>query len=93
MVGSSMLLTLYEPEITNFGDGLWHCFAVVTTIGFGDFKIVTPIGRAISAVLGMYGIVVVAVITSIIVNFYNETAGKKDKEELKDISNEEKKKK
>ena len=66
---------------------------MVTTIGFGDFAAVTPLGRILTVILGMYGIVVVAVITSIIVNFYNETAGKQDIQEIKDIKNEEKHKK
>ena len=93
MVGFSMILTIYEPGIPTFWDGLYHSFATVTTIGFGDFKVETPVGRALTVVMGIYGIIVVAVITSIIVNFYNETAGKKDIEELKDINDEENRKK
>ena len=82
-----------EENIESFPEALWYCFAVVTTIGFGDFVAVTPIGRILTVILGLYGIVVVAVITSIVVNFYNETSGKKDQKELKEISEEEKKKK
>ncbi len=93
MVAFSLILTMYEPGIETFWDGLWYSFAVVTTIGFGDLKAVTPIGRAVTVFLGCYGIVVVAVITSIIVNFYNETAGKKDIEGIKQIEKEEKKNK
>ncbi len=93
MIAFSLLFMFYEDGITNFADGLWYSFAVVTTIGFGDFTAVTPLGRILTVILGMYGIVVVAVITSIIVNFYNETAGKQDIQEIKDIKNEEKHKK
>ena len=78
VVASSLILMMIgEPQITNFGDGLWYCFAVVTTIGFGDIAAQTIIGRIVTVVLGMYGVIVVALITSIIVNFYNETVGKK----------------
>jgi len=62
-----------EPAIESFGDGLWYCFALVTTIGFGDITAVTVAGRILSVILGIYGIIVVALITSIIINFYNET--------------------
>ena len=92
MIAFSLVFMLYEESITNFADGLWYSFAVVTTIGFGDYVAVTPIGRILTAVLGFYGIIVVAVITSIIVNFYNETAGKQDAKEMKEIHEEEKKK-
>ena len=90
IVAFSFVFVSVEPNITNFPDALWYCFAVVTTIGFGDFVAVTPIGRVLTVFLGLYGLVVVAVITSIIVNFYNETMGKADAKELKDIEREEK---
>ena len=89
----SLVFMRVEESIESFPEALWYCFAVVTTIGFGDFVAVTPIGRILTVILGLYGIVVVAVITSIVVNFYNETSGKKDQKELKEISEEEKKKK
>ena len=72
----------------SFLDALWYSFAVVTTIGFGDMVATTGVGRVLTVILGLYGLIVVAVITSIIVNFYNETAGKKDAKELKEIKKE-----
>ena len=89
----SLVFMKVEDKITTFPEALWYCFAVVTTIGFGDFVAVTPVGRVLTVFLGLYGIVVVAVITSIVVNFYNETSGKHDSKELKKISEEEEKKK
>ena len=93
VAASLILMMIEEPQITSFGDGLWYCFAVVTTIGFGDIAAQTIIGRIVTVVLGMYGLIVVALITSIIVNFYNETVGKKDTKEMNEITQEEKKKK
>jgi len=95
----SIVLAHVEPSanpdstIKNFPDALWYCFAVVTTIGFGDMVATTPIGKILTVILGIYGIVVVAVITSIIVNFYNATVGKQDQKELDEIKEEEKQKK
>jgi len=72
IVALSYVLEFTEESFTSFWDGLWYCFAVVTTIGFGDLTPTTEIGRLLSVILGLYGIVVVALITSIIVNFYGE---------------------
>ena len=69
----SIVLPNFELNIDTFGDALWYCFAIVTTIGFGDITAVTIPGRIISVILGLYGLIVVALITSIIVNFYSET--------------------
>lgn len=87
----SLVFFTNEPEMPTFADALWYCFAVVTTIGFGDIVAVTPIGRILTVILGFYGLIVVAVITSIIVTFYNETAGKHDQKEIKEIKNQEEK--
>jgi hypothetical protein len=73
IIAFSIVLPQLDPGIPSFADALWYCFAIVTTIGFGDFAAATLPGRVISVVLGLYGIIVVALITSIIVNFYNET--------------------
>ena len=78
IVAFSIVLPQFDAGIPSFEDALWYCFAVVTTIGFGDFSAITIPGRAISVVLGLYGIIVVALITSIIVNFYNETKNYED---------------
>lgn len=78
IISCSFYFTIMEPTIETFGDGLWYSFAVVTTIGFGDLSVKAPLSRILSVILGLYGLIVVAVITSIIINFYNETKEKKD---------------
>ena len=72
IVAFSYMLKFTDEAFTSFEEALWYCFAVVTTIGFGDLTPTTSIGRVLSVILGAYGIVVVALITSIIVNFYGE---------------------
>lgn len=72
----SLVLKITENGMS-YRDALWYCFALVTTIGLGDISAVSDLGRIISVILGIYGIIVVALITSIIVNFYGEI--KKDR--------------
>ena len=72
IVAFSIVLHKTEPGMESIGDALWYCFAIVTTIGFGDITATRPLGRILSVILGIYGIIVVSLITSVIVNFYNE---------------------
>jgi len=72
MVAFSYVLTFTDEVFKTFWDALWYCFAIVTTIGFGDLAATSALGRLLSVILGIYGIIVVALITSIIVNFYGE---------------------
>ncbi len=70
MLMVALVLVWVEPGITRYGDAIWYTFAVVTTIGFGDIVVVTFIGRLLSVILGLSGILVMAIITSIVVNYY-----------------------
>ena len=84
----SVAFAMLEPDFKGYGDALWYSFAVVTTIGFGELHATNIVTRILSVILGLYGIVVVAVLTSIIVNFYsevrNEPANEKPEEEIEE---------
>ena len=73
IVSFSFFFMINEEGVETIGDGLWYSFAIVTTIGLGDITVTDPISRILSVILGIYGIIVVASITSVIVNYYNET--------------------
>lgn len=89
MISFSFIFPMVEETIPTFWDALWYCFAVITTIGFGDFAAVSIMGRVLTVILGIYGIVIVAIITSVIVNFYNEISA--DNKKLKKLEDENKK--
>lgn len=86
----SIYFTLVEPQMTSFVDSLWYSFSVITTIGFGDVSVLTTFGRILSVILGIYGLVVVALITSIIVTIYNDKKDSKSKKS-EEVSKEEEK--
>lgn len=89
IIASSFIFYIFEEDIATYGDALWYSFAVVTTIGFGDLKVTGTISRILSVLLGIYGLIVVAVLTSIIVNFYNETSKKEEENNKKEIEKKE----
>ena len=86
----SVIFNFLEPSMfKSYGDAVWYCFVLVTTIGFGDIYPTGIICRVLSVILGIYGIIVVAVITSVVVNFYQETTKEDQPEESRIINVEE----
>ena len=66
------IIMLVEPEINGYGNAVWYSFSVITSIGFGDFVAITFIGRAATIILGLYGLVVLAMIPGIFTSYYLE---------------------
>ena len=70
----ALLIRFVEPSIGNFGDSIWYCFAVATTIGFGDISAATVIGRILTIILSIYSLAVVAVFTAVITSYFMDAA-------------------
>ncbi|UPO78669.1 potassium channel family protein [Arthrobacter sp. Helios] len=85
---AALILPRFEPGIPTVGDSLWYLFVSFTTIGFGDFVAVTLIGRLITVFVALYGILVVALATGVIVGFYNELLRARTKDSLREFISE-----
>lgn len=81
----SLYFTIVEPAMTSYVDALWYSFSVITTIGFGDVYVTTTFGRILSVILGISGIVVVALFTSVIVNMYNELNRRREDKKTQEL--------
>ncbi|MFF2676988.1 potassium channel family protein [Arthrobacter koreensis] len=85
---AALILPRFEPGIHDFGNALWYLFESFTTIGFGDYVAVTVPGRLITVFVALYGILVVALATGVIVGFYNELLRARTKDSLRDFIHE-----
>jgi len=61
-----------EPGINNMADAIWYIFALITSTGFGDFIAVSLVGRTVSILLGIYSIFVIALMTALVIDLYQE---------------------
>ncbi len=73
---------LVEPNIKSYGDSLWLCFASATSIGYGDVVATTVLSRVITIILSVYSIAVIAIITAVIVGYFNDVSKVRTNESL-----------
>lgn len=84
---NAFILDFSEPSIKNYGDAIWYSFVSFTTIGFGDFVATTFIGRISTAILAIYGILIVGIIPGIIVSYYQEVINIKKNNNITEFLN------
>ena len=82
MLLTALVIWACEPEIHTYREALWYCFTVVSTIGFGDVVVRTPISRGLSVALSIYAIVTLAIFTGVIVNYYTQLVELRQQESL-----------
>ena len=77
------LIWLFEPTIRTYGGALWYCYAVISTAGFGDVVVTSVIAKILSVILTCYAVLVLAIVTGVVVNYYNQVTEIRDKETLR----------
>ncbi|MBQ2687442.1 MAG: two pore domain potassium channel family protein [Clostridia bacterium] len=77
---SALIILLVEPDITRYGDALWYCYAVFSTIGFGDIVATAFITKVLSVLITVYALFAIAVVTGVVVSFYNSCVEQQFKE-------------
>lgn len=65
-------------DITNLGDALWWAFVTVTTVGYGDYFPITPIGRLVAVGLMLGGIALIGVVTATLASWIVERVSAND---------------
>ncbi len=69
---SATIIWLIDSNVNSFFDAIWFCVSVVTTIGFGDIVVTNIVARIVTIILALYGILVIAVITGVIVYYISK---------------------
>lgn len=67
---AALVIQIFEPHISNYGDALWYCYTVFSTIGFGSLEACTIVGKIISLLLTLYSLFVISIVTAVVVSFY-----------------------
>jgi voltage-gated potassium channel Kch len=70
-VGAGALISLIDSdEYPNVGVGLWWAIQTVTTVGYGDVAPKQVGGRIVAALVMLYGIAFIAIVTAVITSTF-----------------------
>ena len=70
-VGAGALISLIDSdEYPNVGVGLWWAIQTVTTVGYGDVAPKDVVGRVVAALVMLYGIAFIAIVTAVITSTF-----------------------
>jgi voltage-gated potassium channel len=82
----AIAIYLLEKGVTvsSFGDAVWWAFVTATTVGYGDISPSTAGGRAVAAILMLFGIGLVSMLTGTIATYFAANANKSTRSRLLD---------
>jgi len=93
MVLSGVIVSQIDPTIGSVWDGMWWAWVTMTTVGYGDVVPNSAAGRMFGALLILFGVVLLSMLTANLAAFFIggevEKVGSEEKETdrmLKDIS-------
>ena len=70
----AFLIFLFEPTIRTYSNPLWYCYVSCSTIGFGDMVVTAFIAKALTVILYIYTVVIIALVTAVITQYFLEIA-------------------
>jgi len=93
MVFSGVIVSRIDPAIGSVWDGMWWAWVTMTTVGYGDVVPHSPAGRMFGALLILFGVVLLSMLTANMAAFFIgdevekvELEEKEEDQMLKDIS-------
>jgi voltage-gated potassium channel len=67
-------------SITSFGDAIWWSFVSMTTVGYGDYAPVGPVGRLIAVGLMLSGVALLGVVTATLASWIVERVAQQEED-------------
>ena len=77
-----IILSFFEPQVNDIFDGFYFMFVASTTIGFGDIVPLTVVGKIITIIVTLFGILTVAMVPGVVVAYYTEYLKIREKETI-----------
>ena len=72
VVVSAVLLIMLDGAFDSITDALWFMVVTVSTVGYGDYVPLSPIGKSLTVLTMIMGVIVVAIFTAYLSAIYNK---------------------
>ncbi len=81
---SGLIISRLDPDIGTFSEGIWWAWSTMTTVGYGDVVPQTPGARVFAALVMLFGVVLLSLVTANLAAFFIGSDVEKIEAEEKD---------
>ena len=67
----ALVIWLNDPAITTYRQSVYYCFMIASSVGNGDVIVSTTLARILTMILSIYSVFALAIITGVVVSYYN----------------------
>ena len=67
----ALIIWLDDPTIHTYRQSVYYCFMIASSVGNGDVIVSTQLARVLTMVLSIYSVFALAIITGVVVSYYN----------------------
>lgn len=85
IISFTLALYMFDPSMNSLFDSLWFVVSTLTTVGYGDIMPDSMIGKVISLVLLIGGVLIFSAITAAMASYFNKKLLNEGSDELKAI--------
>ena len=86
IISFTLGLYLFDPSMNSLFDSLWFVLSTLTTVGYGDVLPQSMIGKVISVILLIGGVLIFSAITGAMASYFNRKLLNEGSVELKSIN-------
>lgn len=83
IISFTLGLYLFDPSMNSLFDSLWFVISTLTTVGYGDVLPTSTIGKAISLILLIGGVLIFSAVTAAMASYFNKRLLSEGADELK----------
>ena len=67
----ALIIWIDDPAITTYRQSVYYCFMIASSVGNGDVIVSTQLARILTMILSIYSVFALAIITGVVVSYYN----------------------